>query len=63
MTHKELHLRNFLVDIFHELDDKVDEFVLEHLIGVEVCYQEGNVITLGQVSLSVSATRGLGCQP
>lgn len=46
MTHEELHLGNFLVNLLLELNDKVDKLVLQHLFGVEVCYQEGNVIAL-----------------
>ena len=43
---EELHLRDFLVDVLHELDDKVDQLVLQHLFGVEVCDQERNIIAL-----------------
>lgn len=46
MTHEELHLGNLLVNLLLELNDKVDKLVLQHLFGVEVCYQEGNVIAL-----------------
>lgn len=41
---EELHLGNLLVNLLLELNDKVDKLVLQHLFGVEVCYQEGNVI-------------------
>lgn len=42
----ELHLRDLLIDFFHELNDKVDELVFEHGFRVEVGNQEGNVIAL-----------------
>lgn len=37
-TYKELHLGNLLVDILHELNNKIDQLVLQHLVRVEVCY-------------------------
>lgn len=43
-TYKELHLGDLLVDLLHELDDKVDELVLEHLLGVEVGHEERDVV-------------------
>lgn len=46
MTYEELHLGNLLVNLLLELNDEVDKLVLQHLLGVEVCYQEGNVIAL-----------------
>lgn len=45
-TYKQLHFGDFLVDFLHELDDKVDQLVLEHLLSVEVCDEEGDVIAL-----------------
>lgn len=33
-----------------ELNDEVDKLVLQHLFGVEVCYQEGNVVTRNRFS-------------
>lgn len=45
-TYKELHLRDLLVDLLHKLNDKVDQLVLQHLLGMEVCDQERNVISL-----------------
>lgn len=35
---EELHLGNFLVNLLHKLNDKVDKLVLEHFLGVEVGY-------------------------
>jgi hypothetical protein len=46
MTYEELHLGDFLVHFFHELDDEVDQLVLEHLLCVCIRDQERNVITL-----------------
>lgn len=57
-TYEELHLGNLLVNLLLELDDKVDELVLEHFLGVEVCYQEGDVValfTLARLSPSSSS--------
>jgi len=56
-THKKLHLGNLLVDLLHELDDKIDKLVFEHLLSVEVCDEEGNIVALQapeSVSQSVS---------
>jgi hypothetical protein len=54
-AYEELHLRNLLINLFHELDDEVNKLVLEHLLGVEVCDEEGDVVSL--LSYEVS-TRG-----
>ena len=40
------HIRNFLVNLLHEVDDKVDEFVPVHLIRVEVGDEEADVVVL-----------------
>lgn len=45
-AYEELHFRNLLVNFFHELNDEVDKLVLKHLLGVEVCDEEGNVVSL-----------------
>jgi hypothetical protein len=45
-AYEELHLRNLLVNLFHELDNEVDKLVLKHLLGVEVCDEEGDVVSL-----------------
>lgn len=44
--HSQLHLADFLVDLLHEVNDEVDQFVLVHLLCVEVRDQETNVVTL-----------------
>ena len=46
IAYEELHLGNLLVNLFHELDNEVDKLVLEHLLGVEVCNEERDVISL-----------------
>lgn len=45
-THKEFHLRYLLIDFLHELDDKIDELMLQHLFSVKIGYQKRNVIAL-----------------
>lgn len=49
----DLHVRNFAVDILHELDDKIDKFVLPHLFSMRVSDQEADVITLRNVRRSL----------
>ena len=58
-VYKELHFRNLLIDLLHKVYDEVDQFVLEHLLGVEIRNQERNVIPLPRhtlVSLPSTAT-------
>jgi len=43
---EELHLRNLLVHVLHELNDEVHQLVLQHLLSVEVGNEEGNIIAL-----------------
>lgn len=38
VTYEKFHFRDFLVNVFHELDNKVDELMLQHLIRMEVRY-------------------------
>ena len=45
-TYEEFHLGNLLVNLLHELDDKVDKLVLQHLLGVEIGDEEGDVVSL-----------------
>ena len=40
----QLHLRDFPVDVLHELNDKVDKFVAEHRLSVLVGDQEADVV-------------------
>lgn len=46
---RKLHFTNLLVHLFHELDNKVHQLVLEHLFRMVVCNQETNVIALHSV--------------
>ena len=46
VAYKELHLGNLLVNLLHELNDEVNQFVLQHLLCMEVGDQEGDVISL-----------------
>ena len=43
---EELHIRDLLVHIFHELNNEVHQLVLQHLLGVEVGDEERDVIAL-----------------
>lgn len=43
---RQFELADFLVDFFHEMNHKVDQFVLVHGLGVEVCDQEADVVAL-----------------
>lgn len=49
-TYEKLHFRYFLVDLLHELDDKVHQLMLQHLLRVEIGDQEGNIIALRYIS-------------
>ncbi len=42
----EFHFTNFLVNFFHEVNDKINQLVLVHLLCVEICDQEADVVTL-----------------
>lgn len=58
-TYEELHLRNLLVNLLHKLNDEIDQLVLQHLLGVEVGDQEGNVVSLEDVSsTALKASQG-----
>ena len=45
-TYKELHLRNLLVYLLHELDHEIDKLVGQHLFGMEVGDEEGDIEAL-----------------
>lgn len=45
-THKEFHLRYLLIDFLHELDDKIDKLMLQHLFSMKIGDQERNVKAL-----------------
>ena len=44
--YEELHLRNLLVHLLHELYYKVDQLMLQHLLGVVIRDQERDVVAL-----------------
>ena len=46
VAYKELHLRDLLVHFLHKLDDEIHQLVFQHLLGVEVGDEEGDIITL-----------------
>jgi len=46
IAYEKLHLRNLLVHLLHEVNDEVDQFVLEHFLGVEIGNKEGDVVAL-----------------
>lgn len=43
---RQLHLADLLVDLLHKVDDKVHQFVLVHLLRVEVCDKKADVVAL-----------------
>jgi len=43
---RQLHLTYLLVNLFHEVDDEVDQLVFVHLLCVKIGYQEADVIAL-----------------
>jgi hypothetical protein len=47
-AYEELHLRDLLVHLLHKLDNEIHQLVFQHLLGVKVCNQERNVITLSK---------------
>ena len=42
----QFHFGNLLVNLLHEMNDKVDEFVSQHLLRVEIGDQKANVVAL-----------------
>lgn len=51
----QLHLTDLLVDLLHEMDDKIHQLVLVHLLCVEISDEKADVIALGK-----SKRRGKG---
>lgn len=47
-VNRQFHFTDFLVDLLHEMDDKVHQFVFVHLLCVEVGNQEANIVSLQQ---------------
>ena len=52
-TYEKLHLGYLLIHLFHELDDKINQLMLQHLLRMEICYQERYVVSLRK-GLSIS---------
>lgn len=48
-TYEELHLRDLLVDLLHEFDHEIDKLVGQHLFGVEVRNEEGDIEALNRL--------------
>jgi hypothetical protein len=57
-AYEELHLGNLLVDLFHELNNEIDKLVLQHLLGMEVCDEEGDVVSLLSCEFSIEGSIG-----
>lgn len=51
---RQLHLADLLVNFLHEMDNKVHQLVLEHLLRVKVGDQERDVVALRALRLSRS---------
>jgi hypothetical protein len=49
-THEELHLRDLLIHLLHELYYKVHQLVLQHLLGMVVGDQERDIVALVTLS-------------
>ena len=45
-THEKFHLRDLLIHFLHEFNYKVNKLVLQHLLRMIICDQEGYVISL-----------------
>lgn len=39
-TYEKLHLGYLFVNLFHELYDEINELMLQHLLRIEIGYQE-----------------------
>lgn len=42
----QLHTADFTVDLLHELNDEIHQLVLPHVLAVEICDQETDVVAL-----------------
>ena len=42
----QLHFGDLLVNVFHEMNDKVNKFMPEHFFGMEISDEETDIITL-----------------
>jgi len=52
-VHRQLQVTNLLINLLHEVNDEIDEFVFKHLLRVEVCYQKTDVISLQEKPVSL----------
>lgn len=41
----QLHFTDFLVNVFHKLNDKIHEFMFKHLLCVKIGYQKTDVVS------------------
>ena len=46
----QFHFRNFFINFFHEMNDKVDQFVPQHFFSMKIGNQETNVIAFNLFS-------------
>ena len=49
LAYEKLHFGNLLVNLLHKLDDEVHQLMLQHLLGMEVGNQEGDIVALLEV--------------
>ena len=49
-TYEKLHLRYLFIHLFHKLYDEVYQLMLQHILGVEICDQKRDIITLNTVN-------------
>jgi len=42
----QFHLTDLLVNLLHEMNDEINQFVFVHLLRVEVCNQKADIVTL-----------------
>lgn len=45
-VHWQFHFTDFSINLLHKMNNKVHDFVFIHLLRVDVCDQEANVVTL-----------------
>lgn len=47
-TYEKLHLGNLFIYLFHELYDEIHQLMLQHLLRMEIRYQERDVVSLSE---------------
>ena len=52
-TYKKLHLGNLFVHLLHELYDEIHQFMLQHLLGMEIRNQKRNIVALHPTHVSL----------